>query len=97
MRKITKLTQEAWRAGRNFKLRNTQVEVVGRTRRLYLHGNLIAEFKDGELRVTLAGWNTPTTRERLKAVGVVAWTHKGQAFIDGMPVSSYDWHKIENA
>ena len=37
---------------------------------LYLHGNLIANFNQIQkgLYFTLAGWNTPTTRERKKGL-----------------------------
>lgn len=37
---------------------------------LYLHGNLIANFNQIQkgLYFTLAGWNTPTTRERLNGL-----------------------------
>ena len=39
------------------------------SQRLYLHGNLIAENTSGDgLRITLAGWGTPTTRERLNTL-----------------------------
>lgn len=34
-----------------------------------LHGNRIAYIhQDGTVRITLAGWNTPTTRSRLNAI-----------------------------
>jgi hypothetical protein len=34
-----------------------------------LHGNKIAEkVTESRIRVTLAGWNTPTTRERVNGI-----------------------------
>lgn len=38
------------------------------TIRIYLHGNLIAILSDAGLLVSLAGWNTATTRSRLSAL-----------------------------
>jgi hypothetical protein len=35
---------------------------------LKLHGNTIARITEDGLSVTTAGWNTPTTRERLNAL-----------------------------
>ncbi len=40
----------------------------GKTSRMYLHGNLIAERDNQQVRVTLAGWPTPTTRARLNGL-----------------------------
>ena len=56
---------------------------------LYLHGNLIANFNQIQkgLYFTLAGWNTPTTRERLnglfKVYGLTCnvMQIKGEAYI----------------
>ena len=54
---------------------------------LYLHGNAIAEHRTrGTIRVTLSGWNTTTTRERLSGLpGVSVRTRKGQAYLNGTP------------
>lgn len=35
---------------------------------VYLHGNHIATLFEREVYVTLAGWDTPTTRSRLNAI-----------------------------
>lgn len=65
MRNIDKLVQEAWLSGDNFKLGNTQIE----DKRLLLHGNKIAyETGNGNLFISLAGWNTTVTRARLNAI-----------------------------
>mgnify|MGYP001593570892 CR=1 FL=1 len=32
------------------------------------HGNMIAYYEGGALNITLCGWNTPTTRERLNTL-----------------------------
>lgn len=78
MRVIEKQMIEAIKAGKNWLSGNTRVRhdpVVGGCEvEVYLHGNLIAkrffrgEDKPGKWQVTLAGWNTPTTRSRLTAL-----------------------------
>lgn len=66
---------------------------------LYLHGNKIAEhdgIKAGRhrIKVTLAGWNTSTIRERLNGLpGVQVSTKKGQAYLNGEPWDG-SWTKI---
>jgi len=80
MRKITQKTAEAFLNRRPIKLGNTSVKVghlayqdktspVNEST-LYLHGNEIANFNfiGRGLWFTLAGWNTPTTRERLNGL-----------------------------
>jgi hypothetical protein len=48
---------------------NTRVDCHGASVRVYLFGNLIAEFTPAAtVRVTLAGWNTNTTRSRVNAL-----------------------------
>lgn len=84
---------------------NTQVSDKG----IFLHGNKIAEWqslyaplkKDGNMKIniTLAGWNTSTTRERLNGLkGVRVTTKQGQAYLngkawDGEWVTVEDWNK----
>ena len=36
--------------------------------KVYLHNNKIAEWRENGLYMGLAGWNTPTTRERLNGI-----------------------------
>jgi len=73
MRKITKEAARAFTLGRKFKKANTQVC----SGMMLLHGNLIAEWgKDNELFISCAGWNTPTTRERINGL----LTHLGFPF-----------------
>ncbi len=87
MRKITREAIEAFEAGKDFKKANTEVTSGD----LLLHGNKIAEhtslFKNDGIRsinITLAGWNTNTTRERLNGLqGVKVTTKQGQAYLNG--------------
>ena len=73
MRKITREAADAFVNGRNFSRQNMKVSHSNGIRRMYLHSNLIAEQHAsygylGPLRLTLAGWNTLTTRERLNGL-----------------------------
>ena len=75
MRKITRLASQAFKQGKAFSRDNTSVEVYShelgkRWKYLFLHGNAIAKQKreSGELLITLAGWPTTTTRERLNGL-----------------------------
>ena len=109
MRKITRLAALAFRGGDNFKLGNTSVTHDGPTSitQMRLHGNLIAERLPGRrVRVTLAGWGTPTTRERVNGVlemmGINAYfcqrNHEQHLSLHGnepVPVSSSDWFEFE--
>ena len=77
MRKISKLAARAFIEGREFRRDNTEVvvcEVIHCKRKeLRLHGNVIARQTSAArgyqpLKITLAGWPTPTTRERLNTL-----------------------------
>ena len=78
MRKITRLAALAFRHEKQFTLGNTTVTVHnfesrGKCVEMRLHGNLIA-FRELErdgiskVHVSLAGWGTPTTRERVNGL-----------------------------
>lgn len=59
---------------------------------IYLHGNLIAEYWHDEKaplavnRQTLARWSTPTTKSRLRALGVNVSTRKGVTYLDNVAI-----------
>ncbi len=89
MRKITTEACDAFENDQNFKSSNTEVK----DGRMFLFGNLIAEFEDNikgngnnNINITLAGWNSNTTRERLNGLrGVSVNTKQGQAYLNGKP------------
>ena len=61
MRKVTQQIKNAFDQGTSKKVGNTETD--GKT--VWLHGNAIVKRDpDGLVRWSLAGWNTPTTRER---------------------------------
>ena len=64
MRKVSKETVQAFKRKERKKVGNT----FTRDGYLMLHGNLIAEHDAGMLTIYDAGWQTPTTKERLNAV-----------------------------
>lgn len=73
MRKITEQAAMAFVCRRNFRQSNTQVifkdgGLASDTVALLLHGNAIALREGGQLAISLAGWDTLTTRERLNGL-----------------------------
>ena len=107
MRQITQQAAQAFKNGTRFSKDNTTVSMDDNVVRMYLHGNLIAEWElNKTLRVTLAGWGTPTTRERvnglLTELGIDAGYHQckhTQRWTDSSgerEVSASDWIEVEN-
>ena len=72
MRKISRLAALAFINERKFSRDNTKVRsfptIAGRMTELYLHGNVIARKRGGKIHLSLAGWPTVTTRERLNTL-----------------------------
>lgn len=74
MKTITKEIATAFIAGKAKSLNNTTTN----GREVFLFNNLIArKMEDGTSRVSLAGWNTPTTRERVNGILRLAGSSKG--------------------
>ena len=66
MRKVTREIADAFCNRRPRKCGNTRTD--GTT--IWLHGNPIVRHADnGEIEITLAGWDTVITRERINGVG----------------------------
>ena len=91
-RKISNLAANAFYAGRNFKLNNTEVcTYMGGLVQLHLHGHTIAQYNKHNARrvmFSLCGWNTTTTRERLRALGIDVHSVKGVPYHEGAAISS---------
>lgn len=82
MRKITKEIIGAFL--------NHETRTIGNSHtdgcKLLLHGNEIAVHVKGGFDITTAGWNTPTTRERLNGIpGVSVCVKNGQLYLNGQP------------
>jgi hypothetical protein len=110
MRQVTRNCAQAFIDGRNYSEGNTSVFVdANDVRIMSLHGNVIAEMTPGDpginpqLRVTLAGWPTNTTRERinglLETIGCFrrVWQEKHAQYV-GQPsgdesreITAHEW------
>tara|TARA_R100000951_G_scaffold41458_1_gene34995 strand:- start:1050 stop:1343 length:294 start_codon:yes stop_codon:yes gene_type:complete len=96
MRKVTTQIAQAFKAGKPKTIGNTMTDGQA----VWLHGNKIAEKQGNGLRVTLAGWNTPTTRERVNGVlwelGYKdGYTQKNfEPYFNGELVCSSEWQDI---
>ena len=110
MRKIERQMVEAIRNGRDMHVANTRVLCNGNAWTVTLHGNLIAErTSDGIMRITLAGWNTPTTRSRVNAILSAfsscantgyPWHISCRQFVphlNGQPIGTHEWVEVEGA
>lgn len=61
---------------------------------LKLHGNTIAEWRDGSLWVTTAGWNTSTTKDRLNGLaGVRVHQNNWDFYLNGQKWGG-EWTQI---
>ena len=93
MRKIEKTMCLAVSANRSFSCGNTLVTNNDGETRVYLHGNMIYKRnEDGEF-FTLAGWNTVTTRSRLRALGVDVSQKNFMPYYNGVMIDSYKWYE----
>lgn len=64
MRQETQKIAKAFAKGERAKAARTETDGV----HVWLHGNMIAKRYDGKVSMTLAGWNTNTTRDRLNGI-----------------------------
>lgn len=78
-RQVTRTIVAAFRKGKAAKCGNT--ECTGKA--IFLHGNKIAENREGVCWVTDATWPTRTTHERLRALGLSVGLYRGEQRIYG--------------
>lgn len=91
MRKVTKQIKAAFEAGKSKTIGNTHTD--GTT--VYLHGNAIVQRREDGIYASLAGWNTPTTRERVNGITGSSLTQKDfEPYLNGKPCSAIEWYKI---
>ena len=94
-REITKQAIRAFLNDENFKLSNTEVHTDCTGTYLYLFNNLIAKKVRTRISVSLAGYNTLTTIERLNGIpNVSITTRKGQAVLNGRNITDTEWVTI---
>ncbi len=89
MRKVTQQIKEAFEQGKSLKVGNTRTD--GNT--VWLHGNAIVKRDpDGLVRWSLAGWNTPTTRERVNGIANAnVFQFKFEPVLNGQKINPFDW------
>jgi hypothetical protein len=68
MRKIESQMNAAIKAGKDFKVANTQVIACSNVSDVYLHGNLIARIGETWIELFDGGWQSNTTKSRLNAI-----------------------------
>ena len=90
MRKIEKFMLAAIEHRVPWSMNNTQVSIDFNTAHVFLHGNHIASVvQNGNVIVnedTLRLFPTPTTKSRLRALGVNVFTKKGVTYLNGEEV-----------
>ena len=89
MRKVTSDIKQAFEQGTPLKVGDARTDGTS----VFLHGNeIIRRDISGLVFATLAGWNTPTTRERVNGITGMGFHQVGfVACINGEPVSEDDW------
>ena len=90
MRKIEFDMLDAIRKNKPFKRDNTQVKIDFNTAHVFLHDNHIASITYGLARGnidTLRNYPTPTTKSRLRALGVDVYTKKGITYLYGEAIN----------
>ena len=93
MRKVTQQIKQAFERRQPLSVGNTMTD--GNT--VWLHGNAIVKRDpDGLVRWSLAGWNTPTTRERVNGIAN-AGVHqvKFEPVLNGHIIDPSDWFAVD--
>jgi P pilus assembly chaperone PapD len=100
MRKITQQIANAFAQGNKLTIGNTSTEGSEHGFHVKLHGNTIALKNDSGIYMTLAGWNTATTRERLNGIAQVlgldaSFTQrKFEPYFNGKQIGIHQWFKV---
>lgn len=95
MKTIENKMVQAVNSGKNFRCSNTEVERTETGCNVYLHGNNIYSVINGTAFFTLAGWNTVTTKSRLRALGVDVRTRNYVVYYNGVAINSYTWYEVK--
>lgn len=95
-RQITKQAIRAFNNNENFKLSNTSVTTDNGITKLYLFNNCIAKKENNKTYITLAGWNSTTTRERLNGIkGVSLCQRNFTPYLNGKEMNPCEWYEVE--
>ena len=97
MRKITEQSVKAFLNREYFNKGNMYADSTI----LQLHGNTIAKRTESdEIEISFAGWNTPTTKERLNGLADLLFnqrpfhTRDFELFANNLPIDSSDWYNL---
>ncbi len=93
MRKVTQQIKQAFERRESKTIGNTKTD--GNT--VWLHGNAIVKRGfDGLVIASLAGWNTPTTIERVNGITGLGFYQKNrEPMLNGHIINSSDWFAVE--
>ena len=89
MRKVTEQIKNAFCQGLSLTVGNTKTDGTS----VFLHGNeIIRRDISGLVFATLAGWNTPTTRERVNGIAGMSFHQVNfNPCLDNEPINPNDW------
>ena len=91
MRKVTNKIAAAFNAKTSLTVGKTRTD--GET--VWLHGNAIVQRRSDGVYATLAGWNTPTTRELVNGITGARFSQKDfGAYLNGVAVDPSAWIKV---
>ena len=95
MRKVTQQIKKAFNQGKSLKVGNTRTD--GQT--IWLHGNAnVKRDPGGMVRWSLAGWNTPTTRERVNGIANAGVRQKNFVpMLNNHEINPSDWFASPNS
>ena len=96
-RQITEIITRKFMNDESYRLSNSEVHTDFAFTRLYLHGNLIAIKKKGtgKIKVSMAGYPTVTTRERLNGIpGCRVYQKNGVQYLNGVEIDSDKFYAI---
>ena len=97
MRIIERKLKTAFEAGKELYISNSMVKVENEIVSLYLFGHCIAmrNTRSNQTCFTLAGWNTSTTRSRLRNVlGIGVYNNKRVPHIGMRKLDSRAWYAV---
>jgi len=99
MQQIDRDSARAFLNGGDYYNSNTEVHtsVLTGESSLRLWGNLIAWTTNErkQLHICQRGWDTRTTNNRLRALGVAIEHKRGKLYINGQPANAYDTYTME--
>ena len=96
-RKITKQAVRAFMNGENFRLSNTSVTTKDGITSMYLFNNCIAKkvISENKTYITMAGWNSTTTRERLNGLPNCQISQKNfTPYLNGKMIDTNEWYEV---